>query len=60
MKNIYLKYTMLFLGLVFIMSYLFFIDTGYKQENLIPFFIITTIISIGFYFLFKIDKKRKK
>ena len=59
MVKLYLKYSILFIALIISMVYFFFIDTGYKQENLLPFFILVSIISIGLYLLFKSEKRQR-
>lgn len=59
MKKIYLKYSTLFISLITVMVYFFFVDTEYKPENLLPFFVITIVVSIGLYFLFQVEKNKK-
>ncbi|HMN49718.1 MAG TPA: hypothetical protein PKD67_11310 [Ignavibacteriaceae bacterium] len=60
MKKLYIKYSFLFLLLIMVMIYFFFIDTPYKKENLLPFFLLSVISSTGLYFSFKYEKKFKK
>ncbi len=58
MRKFFIKYLALYFLIIIALIYYFFIDTAYRKENLVPFFLLLFILSTGLYLTFHFDKKR--